>query len=329
MIQANGALVCQMAQPDTHHVGLVRTRGGVTHVTGIRRCASVASCPCCAPVIRGQRAEEIDQGVAEALRRGHRVFFVTATIPHYSNDSLRASFDDVAGSWTAMWSGHRGTVNRKVLRWVGQVRSYEATWGEDNGWHPHVHALLFVSGDTQPRTVSAAMKACWKETVALRTGRIPHDVVGLDVSEVKKAPDVSKYLAKVEGGWGAGLEITRADVKLGKVGRLTPPQLLTLSMEGGEKWAVERWCEWDNVTYGRRMIQWSPGLKSTLGVGERSDEDLAADEVADEIVHSVWIPVGVWNLHVRCGREWEILEEFERDAERALSLATPHTGDPP
>ena len=65
-------------------------------VSGVHRCGSPWSCPLCAPVIRQQRALEIDAAVSRHLETGGGVEFVTHTLRHHRGDSLSSRFDTIA-----------------------------------------------------------------------------------------------------------------------------------------------------------------------------------------------------------------------------------------
>lgn len=313
LIPSAGATICQRSAPTASQVVVSVDEAGYGHVGGIQRCGSIASCPVCAPIIRGQRAAEIDEGVRAQLRKGGRVAMVTATFQHSRNDSLAQSFGDVLDCWSSMWSGGGSQELRAALGMGGQIRVVEATYGEANGWHPHIHALLFLDGSTSVRSVSSRLKQAWASTVERRSGRQVHDVIGLDVSEVTESNDVARYLSKVEGGWGPGCELARADSKKSD-GRFTPWEILEAAVDG-EAWALRRWIEWEHATYGRRIIQWTPGLRAELGLGrERSDEECSVEEVTGRVVHQVIYTAEVWNLAVDTGREWVLIAQAEQQA---------------
>jgi hypothetical protein len=132
---------------------------------------------------------------------------------------------------------------------------------------------------------------------------------------VRETGDLSGYLAKVDGGWGAGLEIARADLKSGKNGnRYTPWDLLTELADTGEAWLADLWCEYDAATFGKRAIYWSPGLKKRLGVEEVNDEELAASEGADVGLVRAYLESKSWDRGVRRGDQGDVLDGIENVA---------------
>ncbi len=307
-----GALSCLRPLDDhvTVHVGV----GGTTHVRSVMRCGSVWSCPWCAPVVRSQKAEEITAAVESWLAKGGRVWFVTGTIPHTATDSLDVLLNRLQEMWTRAYgagSGGQGVRRRNGV--VGSVRSIEVTRG-DNGWHPHIHALVFVEPGV-PFSV-ADWTARWRAQFS-REGFDYVPGVSMDVRQVR-TPDtaegataIGQYVAAVEGGWGAGLEIARADLK-GR-GGLRADQILELASTGEKRW-VWRWREYEQATKGRRCIVWSRGLRALCGLDEveATDEELAAGPDADEVIGLVIVPAAEWNSARSSGQLGELLEAVVR-----------------
>lgn len=139
----------------------------VASYQNLMTCGSVWACPRCSAVIAHTRAEEIGAAVRECCRRGGRVYMLTLTMRHTRRDALAELWDALSVAWRSTfggraWTGQRArsTVRRGrsvVLAPVmgdaerfgvaGLVRVVEATYGRPgdggNGWHLHVHALVF------------------------------------------------------------------------------------------------------------------------------------------------------------------------------------------
>lgn len=267
------------------------------HVGGeVRRCGSIAACPICGPVIRERRAAEIDEACAAHLASGGSLWFATFTVPHRLGESLTEVMDRVQDCWRMAWLGRAGSGLRRSLGVVGMIRSWDITWSSRNGWHPHLHVLFFV-------------ESSWLDGGALAEAwRVSFDRLGLDYvpgvscdwSEVRNAGDSAGYLTKVDRGWGAGLELARTDLKRGR--GVTVPQLLEMAADG-EAVPVALWVEYERSTRGRRMIQWTPGLRARLGLGEQVDDEEAAEGPAPTEVAEVYVfEADAWNRYRATGR---------------------------
>lgn len=135
---------------------------------GVMTCGSVWACPRCSAVIAHTRAMEIASAVRECHRRGGQVYLMTLTMRHSSRDGLSELWEGLATGWratfgTRAWTGQKArTVTRKgrpveVAELTGDAERFgvagltrvvEATYGTPadggNGWHLHIHALVFV-----------------------------------------------------------------------------------------------------------------------------------------------------------------------------------------
>lgn len=284
-------------------------QGGTAHTKGVRRCGGVWVCPACAPTVREQRASDIDRGVAAWLAGGNDVWFVTATIRHTKDDALADSLGLLQTMWSEAWAGDRGKDFRTSNGIVGSIRSIEITWGHRNGFHPHIHGLVFAE---RGRFGVLDMVAQWNDrwwAHGLQDYWVPN--VSIDVRPVVSNDAISGYLAQVEGGWGAGLELARADLKKGS--GITPDQLLELAHTGEKKW-VQLWAEYEAATKGRRFIVWSRGLRDLLGINEPelSDEDAAAGPDPVVVVAHYVVPKDVWCQWLNRGQLGDFLQALIR-----------------
>lgn len=136
---------------------------------GLMTCGSVWSCPRCSAVIAHTRAEEIGRAVRECHRQGGKVYLMTLTMRHTSRDRLAELWDGLSAGWrsafgTRKWTGQRGRLveragktavvksrpgDAELFDVAGMTRVVEATYGVPtrggNGWHLHVHALVFTA----------------------------------------------------------------------------------------------------------------------------------------------------------------------------------------
>lgn len=301
----SAAAGCQA--PAAAEVGVSVTASGRTHVSGIQRCRSVGSCPSCASTIRGARARDIEAAVEAAHAVGLQVWFLTLTVPHAAGDDLGSTLDRVRDYWRRMQQSRGTRALFGSMRVEGFVRAFEVTWSEANGWHPHLHVLIFTRA-MYVRPLVDCWRAVW-DADGIGGQWVPR--VSADVRRVRRGSGAASYLAKVDMRWGVGTEMARSDLKRGR--GLTPPQLLELAATG-EADCVRRWVDFERATYGLRWIEWSRGLRDraavwqmqattvgvelqcvSLGVRELSDAEAAAAALREPVVQRFAVPAAVWS----------------------------------
>jgi len=285
-------------------VSLAATSSGVVHVGGVGRCGSVWACPVCAPTIRETRAAEIDVALASHLAAGGSCYFVTGTVRHHAGTPLAQVLDLVAASWR---SANNAKSQRGSDVLTGSIRALEITHGR-NGWHPHVHALMLFAPGVSAATATAYLRNLsthWGHQVRRRGGSVGAN--GFDIRPVHHASGASSYLTKVDGGWGAGLELARGDVKTVRRKGSTSPQEFLRRASDGDRHALKMWLHYEKATLARHAIQWSRGLRDLYDVPELSDLDAAEAEAADAPVVMALVPADDWAYLLRVGQAAEMI----------------------
>lgn len=268
---------------------MIRIQEGTAHYSGLQSCGSVWSCPACAAKIRQHRADELEHAIDGWLAQGGGVEFVTLTVPHTLTDDLSTTFDRVAEGWRlGVVAGRWFRGVRTTFGIEGYCRTVEVTYGR-NGWHPHIHALLFTRRPLSGRGragLGALMFRRWARWVE-RAGGGTCSPSAFRI--VGGAQGAGAYLVKVQDRSGQvkrlGMEFTRGDLKTGRISSLTPFELIGPAHDG-EAWALARWWEWEAVTKGRRCLTWSRGCRQLLGLNadEPTDEELAEVEIGGDLV---------------------------------------------
>jgi hypothetical protein len=134
------------------------------------------------------------------------------------------------------------------------------------------------------------------EAVAGRHGFTMDEAHGVVVQSTAAfdAAVVAEYVAKhgqepTRERWSAAHEVTKAHVKRGKPGRLTPWDFLRrfVAAETPKErsaWAA-RWREYLAAFRGMAQLRWSRKLRERLGLEvERSDAEVAAERVEDGVL---------------------------------------------
>jgi hypothetical protein len=291
------------------------------HVGGIKRCGSPWACPVCGPYVRSRRADHINEGVSWWLSQGGGAEFVTQTLRHHLTDSLVSRLDVVSQSQRLVLSGEPWKRRARRLGFVGGIKAVEVTHSERNGWHAHSHSLWLFERpltDAQRADLESWGFGRWRAVASRRgLGEVTREH-GFDMRRVWGADDLGDYLTKVEGGWSAGNEVARGDLK-----GHGPFELLRELIETGERKWARRWREYESATFGRKAVNWSPGLRGRLlgNEEEPSDVALAAAEGADLTLLRALIPKTVWDGWVRGGVSGDRLGVVEQVAGVLLAMS--------
>lgn len=246
------------------------------HWSGLERCASIWACPVCSAVIRAERARDVQTAVDRWRETGGHTVMVTLTVRHRVRDALAVGLGAVVTGWQKLMAQKvwRSLKSRHGI--AGYVRSVEVTWTRANGWHPHVHALLFLERDLTPveaAALQAAIFDVWSRIVVRLGARRPDAKHGVVITR-----GAAQYVAKVQEHDRAGVEMTRFDLKRSRTAAGFMPFEL-LDVEGGDAPRAEAlWSEYVEATTGRRAITWSRGLRDLLSL----DEDLTDDQVIEQ-----------------------------------------------
>lgn len=306
----------------------------IAHIGGIARCGSPWSCPICAPIVRERRAIEIEMACIVGLLQEMGIELVSITVPHRKAHKLAPRLGECANALQQILSGSPWKRRREALGYVGCIRSVEITWSHRNGWHPHVHGLMFFDHpltDDERQDLRDWMSGRWANVCKRKNLGKLHDRIGVDLRQVtKNGNQVGDYLTKLDNGWNPAREIARGDLKKSDHG-FTPWDILSAFAETeGDDWKA-LWQEYERATLSRRAIVWSPGLRERLLGTEAAptDVELAASEGADvaTLVRYLVSPP-VWIELQRRGTSAEFLDRCEDFAGRLIDEFAPTPENP-
>jgi Replication protein len=273
------------------------SEGGAVGFAGLCSCGSVWACPVCNAKIMARRSRELSAAITSWQAMGGRIALVTLTLRHSTADPLDACWSVLSGAWQRTVNGRVWRKWRDRLGSPGYVRAVEVTHGR-NGWHVHVHLLLFLR-DVQVLTeFEDWLIPKWVRSVeALGFAAPTGDGQDIRLLSGCSDPALGDYLTKATDT--LGLELTHSQSKVARRANATVPpwQLLTDVLDDGDADALDLWTEWEVGSKGRRQLNWSRGLRELLGLNaEKSDEDIAAETVGDEDL--VLIPGEEWDGHI-------------------------------
>jgi len=286
-------------------VGVVM-QGDRAKFSGLSTCMSVWHCPVCARKVQKKRQREVQDVVEKELATGNGALFGTLTLPHYKHDALRDTVSLVV-------SGVKKIRQDKLLRGFRIIRALEVTVSERNGFHPHVHYVLFLNAPVDEQTLANVRRRVlrvWSRHVFNATGR---QVLSqhCPVEEVETG-NVGAYAAKLSIGY----ELASSSTKEGRGASQTPFQLMVDFLETGDTDALNKWWEYERVMKGRRQLTWSRGLRLS------EDEDILTDGDEDATPERVVATVPLWlwrKVKARRGEDARLLTLLERHGLQAFN----------
>lgn len=249
-------------------------------------CARLWHCPVCATRITELRAAELLKAVTNWTEQGGFVALLTFTVQHNLWHKLSETLPALRDSHRRFKSGAPFQRLSERANWHGSVSALEVTHTE-NGWHPHIHELVFfetLAAHAWTKFIPDA-KARWL-TVLAAEGRTATMENGLDIRDAETR--IYDYVAKfgrlpADTKWTVERELAKSPVKKAREGGRSPFQLL-IDFGNGDMAAGALFQEYARVFKGRNQLNWSRGLRSELGLGkEAADADLML-EAADEYV---------------------------------------------
>jgi hypothetical protein len=244
---------------------------GKAFFTGLQTCGSVWGCPLCAAKISERRRAELVKAIQQAVRLSLHTMLVTLTIPHGLGDDVAAITDKLIKAWDSVKRNRAGREVLQLLGQVGTIRSMEVTYGE-NGFHPHLHILLFVDKPVTPFQVQFLLAPIWQKACVKQGLPKPSDKHGCKVDDGSKA---AAYCSK----WGIESEMTRGHTKTAAQGKgMTPWDMLRAVLHDNDEQAGKLFQVYYEAFKGRRQLCWSKGLKDLLAVADLTDEEIAAQE---------------------------------------------------
>ena len=317
---------------------------------GLTQCGSPWVCPECAAKLQTRRAVEIRTALDWAAGMEKSVAMVTLTFTHSRRDRLADNID-VFTRATRRWLRSSTVRNVKaVVGYSGAIRASEATHGRAHGWHWHSHTLWITEAPLAP--YADRLRAAWlralaaegvfamddEAAVAAATAHAfaldPLDDLGTPEGRERTVHAVADYLVKMAGQQdakaareaGMAAEVAMSGTKLGRRANRSPFQILKDALmldperpEFDDLYFANAalFIEYALATKGRQQLVWSPGLKSLVGVEERSDEALL--EESEEDGEIVW---GLTRQHWSALRGAGVLQEYLRDIAPAGTRAS-------
>lgn len=291
-----------------------------TYYRGLRVCGMVWACPVCAAKIAERKRLELIAAMDQHRAAGGSVLMLTLTVPHSREDEAFSLTDRLLKAFTAFGGGKR-SWKALLPGVVGSVRALEVTHGLANGWHPHLHVLVFLEQDVDREHYERILLEQWAK-VTKRHGLANVNEHGLRLDGAEKA---GKYATK----WGLEDEMTKAHLKQARKGGNRTPWALLADYTQGDKHAGHLFREFFGAFQSRHQLVWSRGLRARFGLGkEKTDEELAAERVDAEDLLVARLSAEDWKIIRKNDLRGVVLEVLRTASWEAVDLLLSHYRPP-
>jgi hypothetical protein len=308
-------------------------------VSNVQTCGSVWDCPVCAAKITERRRAEANKAIEAHKAAGGSISFVTRTAPHTKHDSLVSLRNQFRDSDRFLKQHRQYKKMRCSFNVEGDIKVFEITVNWLNGWHLHVHEVIFHAPDafegaavsTNPAYVEflknfeSSYYDLWQDAAVKAGFDEPTKAHGLQVQNGDFAADyVTKYGIEPTSKWGVDSELTKAHIKKAQKG-YSPWDLIRLYRDTLDERLVPIIQEYAHSMHGQQQLIWSTGLKKQFGIGEVSDEELADRHEDDAEELGVLSPVQ-WKFIVKndlriefyllAVQGWDVVTDFLHSFEK-------------
>lgn len=272
-------------------VDLLRSPDGKrASFANLQTCCSVWDCKVCAWRISEIRREELTNATNKWIQAGNTILMATYTIQHRLNTRLRNQVKQLKEARRNFKSGRAWQSIKEDYHIQGSITATEVTFGA-NGWHTHLHELLFLEGgrleDDNFNALTNRLRHRWQAKLK-DVGAMTDYVHGVDLQNSDQY--VSEYIAKfghepVTETWGMNREITKAATSKTSKHGITPRGFLLLYSEGIQE-AGLLFREYSRYFKGIKQLVWSKGLSQLLGMDEIREDAKLHRELGQDEYHS-------------------------------------------
>lgn len=263
------------------------------HYSNLTTCNKIHYCPCCRARLDARRAAELQGAMDRHLETvGNDVLLATFTFPHELGDDLFV----ISRKLKKTFSGYKSLrATRLQFEKIGETTfgsftTTEYTYGS-NGWHPHIHMLIFVNPNVDVKALQLELSRGWQDYAFKKGLGLPSIERGVRITSGKDyAEKMASYMCKLgsdsdkkvsENTWSLAKEVTYAGAKKSFKG-MNPFQILTAWLESTDEKEQARYkalyCQYAEGTIGLHVYDATNKLKEVYLNDYKSDEDLAAEK---------------------------------------------------
>lgn len=295
-------------RPNKSHVEVVHVPdGNKAYFRNLIICGRVWTCPVCAAKVNERRRKELAMLIYTS---GFRPVLVTYTVQHQRRDRLVTLLSAIQSSLRYIKSGKAYQTRVTQYGIVGTVRGIEVTYGS-SGWHPHIHELVMMAGDTTDQQVNEFetwLRDRWQAALK-KSERAAAWELGVKIT--KHDGDIAEYIAKfgrepINQGWTITHELTKSNAKAGKGSGRTPFELLIGYADGNNADGFH-FREYAAATKNVHPLHWSKGLRALLNAETFLSDEEAAEADPDEYIVLANLEPSAWKLILGKDKRAELL----------------------
>lgn len=269
--------------------------GARAGLAGLSTCGSVWLCPVCSAKVAAQRADEVTSVIKGGIKAGFSAYMLTLTLRHDKAHTLEQVQKAVSSGWRAITSGRTGQSLKAHYGLKGWLKAVEITWSPINGWHVHLHVLVFLEPNNgSVESLKLTIWKAWKRGIGKHDMNARANTGGLDFQPVLEDSEALGYYLTKQAR-SAAQEAVMGSTKLAQGNNLTPFQLGAYAAKTGDLEVLEAWQEYAQYTHGKKQLTWSKGLREIVDLDpEQSDEEIAAKELGSSADGVLLLPSGTW-----------------------------------
>lgn len=277
-------------------------------------CNRLWHCPVCAQRISEQRRQEL---TLASVGSGLFCVMATLTMQHKKSDPLASMVKAIVETYRQLKSGRAWQDVKAEYGVVGDVRALEVTYG-DNGWHVHIHALIFLQSKLSNHAQETLEMTLKRRFLAILAHSGYNASWGHGLWLTSENEYIREYVAKfgrlprarIDGNlWTIYHEITKSNVKKTRSDNGLTPWGLLIAYGLGDKHAAKLFIEYAKVFKGFHQLQWSRGLKDVIEI-----KDIKDDEIEDipEAEYFASLSPDMWEQVVAMHKRAEVLQAVEK-----------------
>lgn len=256
-----------------------RSATGKAHFAGLNRCGS-SLCPVCGSAKRLRLAQQIEQAITSHTAQGGHVAFLTLTTPFDRSTPAREAVRAVSGAWSRMFAGRNRSEFRSEFGAQHEIRVIEVT-DTLQGWHPHIHALVFTTSPIDQDRMSDWLFPRWANAISALGQKRPSKSHAVRVLPYQGDPSrIAHYVAGTDDGLSRRSGFSRTVMQLARDGVM------------GDSRAWDRFCEWIEAAKGIHLTRWSRGAQEALGASEplpEAEPSVTLAKIDQEARRTLWL----------------------------------------
>ena len=272
--------------------------GTSLHYHGVAQCCGYWRCPVCALKISENKKKLITEITDQHLALKKSIGFITLTIRHNKNDTLKGSLDKLLKNYRSFQNQRFFSRGKKDYTLLGQIKTLEITFSELNGWHPHLH-LLFFYDNISNENLTIFQKQFIKNWSIFKDN---NSLIKSQHQDIVRNNSISDYTSKLD----IVSEMTKGKIKTSK--GLTPfTALAKLALKDYQNSNEKNllYGIYDNYieqTQGRHFVNISNALTKLYNVDDLNltDEQICSTTTFDAVLCHIstvtWLKICKLNL---------------------------------